>query len=296
MRASLPIASLLTIASCASGQAARDNPAPTYADATTNCNAPAGWENIEKASAGKIVFFGEVHGTREGPKAVGEYVCEVSKLEGTTVLAVEFPGGLNEALRQGLQSSEPEKFWLDNLENFWNLPPEMQGGRKSRAMLDLLLRVHQLKRAGHNVELYAFLPTPEQEEANASSEGLAWRYETEAENIRRLKQSYDRVIVMVGNAHADKEPRYPAFLPTASFLSEDSISINELNNGGAIWACLSGGECGKHQIRASSLYEKFASESGDQIRLTDEMKPYYDGYLLLGVVNASPPAIYSSGR
>lgn len=296
MRALFLLISIFPIISCVSQQAASEFLPSNPKNAAVNCNAPTGWSNIEKASAGKIVFFGELHGTVEGPRLVGEYVCEVAKLEGTTIVALELPGYANEALSEGLESSEPEQFWLKSLDRFWDVPPEKQDGRRSRAMLDLLLRIHQLRSVGHNVELYAFGPTSAQAEANAASGGIDWIYESEAENLRQLNQAHDRVIVLAGNVHAMKERISPEFSPTASFLSEDSISINQLANGGTAWNCHEDGECGETQVKASSQYEKFSSTSGDKIRLADEMKPFFDGYLLLGVVSVSPPAILSSEK
>ena len=255
-----------------------------------DCHPAIGWEEIDAAPNNNIVFFGELHGTVEGPAHVGEYLCAVASSGKSVALALEIPNSFSDGLMLGWNSDSPKAVWLDQMDGFWNAPETHQDGRKSVAMLALMARAHILHVEGLDVSIEFFSPSRKQYEDFGKPEGIAWLYEAEAENLRSLASHYDQVIVLVGNIHAMREADFLDFKTTASFLGDNSVSLNMLADGGEAWNCVSG-TCIARTVKRNRDYSKIEDSQSNPMGLTDLLSPAFDGYVLLGGVNASPPAI-----
>ena len=66
-----------------------------------DCHPAIGWEEIDAAPNNNIVFFGELHGTVEGPAHVGEYLCAVASSGKSVALALEIPNSFSDGLMLG---------------------------------------------------------------------------------------------------------------------------------------------------------------------------------------------------
>ncbi|GAC1541009.1 MAG: hypothetical protein NVS2B9_08030 [Myxococcales bacterium] len=267
-------ASLLLFLGCTR----RPAPPPNRA-AAPECREIAGVEQV--TAPGKLVFFGEIHGTNEVPAFVGDVACLASR-RGPVHLGLELPAGDAPALRTFLAGDgdvglRDARFWRKTY----------QDGRSSRAMLALLHRVRSLRRAGAPIEVFLF-DDPERKP----------RDEAMAENIARERQRApsDLYLIEVGNYHARRVPGAPwdpSVRWLASFLAPREPGMLALDLRalpGTAWVC-SGDTpetCGDRPIRT---IENVSAVAGDlAVKLEPEPGGAYDGTFFVGRITASPPA------
>jgi hypothetical protein len=264
------------------------------------CAPLPGWKDVAAASAGKYLIFGELHGTREGPRAVAEFVCAVSPAP--TLVAFELDSSANETFQHVWR--EPRDF----PERLANALPDIVRGRLdgvgSQAMVDMLVSLHTLNQTGAAIDVvlfngakdeaqrrkFAHLPLQEPHEA------------AQAENIRNaaMARSYRHVVILVGSVHAQKASVAtfgPAFEPMAVKLAPGDrvVSLLMQNSGGTAWNCIVPGnrrpmtradlECGPH--RAGGSKPAVASPA---MTLDAGKSALFDGIYSVGPVSASPPA------
>jgi hypothetical protein len=121
----------------------------------------------------------------------------------------------------------------------------------------------------------------------------------QAENIAMASRArpYDRVLVLVGNLHAMKQPynigRGP-FEPMASKLEAYGpvVSLRMRHGGGTAWNCQR--DCGVHKAKAIGSFERepFVMLQGRSKRretANDWLDAYFDGFYWVGPISASPP-------
>ncbi len=58
------------------------------AAATAGCSLPAGWSTLDAGQV-RYLVFARVHGTREGPGAVGEVACALARRGEGLLVALE---------------------------------------------------------------------------------------------------------------------------------------------------------------------------------------------------------------
>lgn len=279
------------------------------AAATASCSLPPGWDEID-AKRPRFIIFGEMHGTAEAPAIVGQIACALAARRERVLVAVEQKAGDDAAL-QAAWTQTPAAFaqalpatlhWHGRLD-----------GNASLAIRDLLVGLHDLKTRGEPIAIVAFdgEREPGQRERFANLPGQGANEAMEADNIRRAADAgrYDRILILVGNLHAAKEPVARGgvrFEPMATRLdaTENVISLGMVDGGGTAWACqLKPGvtlepskplppgamDCRSHPQRA-------VFEMGPAPRAalgkppSDQPLPFaYDGYIWLGPITASPP-------
>ncbi len=98
----------------------------------------------------RIVAIGELHGTVEIPRMVGELVCRIASGGGEVILAIEHEAGEQAAIDHAVATGDPAQLLAQPL---WT--KAHQDGRSSEAMLALVLRVHELRAAGLPVSIVA---------------------------------------------------------------------------------------------------------------------------------------------
>lgn len=292
------------VAGCASVQEAPQptiTPEPetqvaTFSDGTP-CVPPAGWEEIADRAEGKILVIGELHGTNEIPNAVANYACAVAARGGKTMVALEVNKDIiGSALEKASQSSDPRQVLLDSTPDHWRIPY----GQGSEAWLDLMVKLSGLS----NIVVAPMdegFQLPEFETDQARSAWIKnrppeyfqqFREKAMARNITALSQGYDRTIVLVGNLHARKSK--VDFLPDtdlmAMLLQEDTLTLNSFYDGGEAWNVTSEGP-GVKVVSASNHPLVDDVKSTPEMGWREDLLPAYDGYLFVGRLTASPPAL-----
>lgn len=238
-----------------------------------SCNAP---EGIPKAN---MLFFGELHGTKEAPELVGRVVC-ARALKGPVALGLEIPTSEQAVINRYLASDGGAASKAKLLSgDFWRTDND---GRASTAMLALIEHARNLKQLGLPITVFAFT------QINA---GMTYDASI-AQTIRDFHSKHPqlRVVALMGNVHASQSPLRifePEIIP-AGYLLRDlhPISVFLAYRSGSIWACMP--DCGIHRVD---------SEWGDARQPgfynTSPMQGYSVAYVLPSIT-ASPPAIGAS--
>jgi uncharacterized iron-regulated protein len=230
----------------------------------------------EVLAAHDVILVGEIHGTAETPRAVGDMACRASA-RGPVVVAIEQAVEDQARLDAAVASGDRAAMLAGG-----DWVREYQDGRTSVAMADLVMRVHALRAAGRDVSVAAFSTTSADREAEM------------AENVRTIVAAHPgaTTIVLTGNIHARTSPGVPwdpEFVTTGTMLvtHTPAYSINALAEDGSAWYCEDdvAAHCG-------------ARTAGDPSRrVSPRIRPLpvradgYDAELDLGAVTASPPAI-----
>lgn len=280
-------------------------PAPK---AALHCPAPPGWSDVLR-QAPRFVVVGELHGTEQPPQLVGELVCAEALKGKRVLLAVELDSRLDERLQAA-----------------WNLPSGQfepavaklgwegrQDGLASKAMFDLLVRMHLLKERGLPVAITTFngAKSKEQFEKFARLPGQGGHEATQAENIAAAATAGapDLVIVLVGNFHARKAPierRGVAWDPMARYLSGHGkvVSLDMRYGPGTSWNCLMkpdvklapGQRIGPEHLNCGPSPTPGNTKAIGPVRIELPTKDPaaaaegFDGTYWVGPVTASPPA------
>ena len=185
----------------------------------------------------RAFIFGELHGTIEIPALFGDLVC-LAAAEGPVIVGLEMPESSQAALDSWLASDGGVAAQASLLaDSFWRLGD----GRSSAAVLALLGRVRELRAAGRQIGLLAFVPsvyggatqTP-YEQAMAAN----WRRALAAAPGARL-------LVLVGSVHSRTAP-YRDFEPAGMHLPRaETLTFGPLTVGGSAYNCQPDG-CGPH--------------------------------------------------
>lgn len=247
---------------------------------TQECAPPENWEAVMEKAQGKVIVFGELHGTQEYPKLVGEFVCAAAAQGRQVMFLMEQGADKSDALNTALNSSDQEP-WEAATPDFWHA--KSQDGRKSQAMHALLERLRDLKQDGADISVGAFGATIQNFLKLGRPEGIEWVYEEETTHLLTALENDDLVISLVGGFHPVKYAEYEA--------REKIFAINHEHKGGTAWVC-SEGVCGEKPYKASKDVKRFAHHAPSTLVLPEEDMDtsVYSAYLYTGSVTASPPA------
>lgn len=265
--------------------------------AETACDPPEGWRAVAEAAEGGYLIVGETHGSAETPRAFGEYVCSAAGQGGRTLVGLELSPRHQAALDAARQASDPEAVLIDGMRDHWSAPD----GRSSRAMLDLIVRLSSLD----GVHVHAFDAPLDLSRFATSGDAQAWydslttgqaqqmRAERMRDSLRDAFDGYDRAIVLAGNIHAAKAPF--SFLDGADnmamLLPGDPITLVDRHDAGEMWNVITSDGIGRANPAGVNRQGVPEGSGLPGMALTDAMSPRYDGYLYVGPVTASPPAI-----
>jgi hypothetical protein len=179
---------------------------------------------------GELVWFGEMHGTEESPRFVGDVVCYAAR--GYHVqLALEIPQDEQMRIHRYLMDGQREAllagpFWTGN------------DGRSSEAMVGLLDRVREMRRSGGRIEVVAYDVHDLDRDRGMAQAVIA------ARNPGAV------FVGLSGNVHSRKTPfRGAETLVGHLIASKLTVRTHDVSaSGGTMWACTGDDEvvCGEH--------------------------------------------------
>ncbi len=282
------------VAACLIGVTGHSAMAENAPSSSAECGAPAGWEDVADAAEGRVLFFGEIHGNAETPDAFARYVCAASSRGGRTLVLLEWPNAYEPALEQAAVSNDPRSALLSGMARQW----ESTDGRGSAAMLDMAARILTMAQANENLSVQPAtnfplkkFPTPEETQAWVNQLTPAEIQEIGeagmASEVLRRSAGYDRTIFLVGNLHAALEPVEGMPVEPAAMRTPDAMSIRVIHSGGTSWVNTVANGPGIQTYEPSSEADLPANTMG----LSDLFAPHFDGFLSLGPITASPPAM-----
>jgi hypothetical protein len=167
---------------------------------------------------GELVWFGEMHGTEESPRFVGDVVCYAAR--GYHVqLGLEIPQEERDALLAG-------PFWAGS------------DGRSSDAMVGLLDRVREMRKSGGRIEVVAYDVHDLDRDRGMAQAVIA------ARNPGAV------FVGLSGNVHSRKTPfRGSETLVSHLIANKITVRTHDVSaSGGTMWACIGDDEvvCGEH--------------------------------------------------
>lgn len=287
MRAVTSLLLGLALAGCAKVPATN---APVMAVRDGHCAVPEGWADVA-ARDPDFVVFGEWHGTREAPAFVGSLACGLARQGQRILIAIEFSPEHDAALQRAWTADE-DQFESLLLDAGWRGRADGVG---SEAMFAMLRDLHRLRLEGHAIAVTAFNGAGGDQQsarfAHLPSQGP--HEAAQAENIAQAARagSYDRVLVLVGELHARKQPVILGngkFDPMARRLREYGavLSLDMRYDDGSTWNCQK--ECKVHPTKGNASFgrERFIALGGDE---KDGRESNFDGFYWVGPISASPP-------
>ena len=246
-----------------------------------DCPAVAGMEALAESEA-TFLFFGETHGTVEGPAALGDILCNLAE-KGSVLLALEL-----------------EVEWQAPLQSYVNLTAaeatsdvELAGqdGRWTEATAGLVNRARMLNTGGADIDLTTFA-TLGNEMLEALSRGEAFVFDQNQHEIRMAealrtaasRRNYDRVVVLVGGVHAAKADIENAAMratihPTGE---QEPLPVSDLTPMAALFD-------DQEALRLNMTFDEgeTASEPSARVEL-DPGNSHYDGTWILATSTPSP--------
>lgn len=189
---------------------------------------------------GAIVWFGEMHGTEESPRFVGDAACQAAK-RGRVQLGLEIPDTEQPRFDRYLASKGTDADRDALIAGpFW----QQADGRSSAAMVALVERVRVLRNAGAKIDIVLF---------DDPREG---RDEAMAKMVMKLRDASSIFVALSGNVHSrrTKDTRWdPDLVPTVAHLVAAKLPVTTFNvsaGGGTMWVCMGGPDeepsCGEH--------------------------------------------------
>jgi hypothetical protein len=227
---------------------------------------------------GHIVWFGEMHGTEESPRFVGDVVCEAARL-GRVQLGLEIPDAEQSNLDRYVRGAGLDADRNALIEGaFWG----WHDGRGSHAMVALLELVRVSRIAGAAIEVVAY-----------DAAGAADGEEAMADAVVKARDAGAIFVGLSGNVHSRRIKGTswdPELVPTVAHLVARGLSVMTFNvssRGGTMWAIMGTRDqeprCGVHPL----------SDHGDDapvwtIGLSGD--DAHDGKYYVGRATASHPA------
>lgn len=248
--------------------------------------------NIDaKITFAPILLVGEIHGTNEIPKFVGNVICNVQKSGKFVWLGLEIPITEQASIDTYLDS----KGTLDDKKQltsgvFWSF----KDGRSSQAVWNLIEQVRIFKKKGIPINIFAFDQMADGEDSfsNRRERGMA-------EVLTKIQQLNQQAlgIVLIGNYHARKnidiDAAQPLYSLGARLQKIGALSIQAYYDVGQAWTMRQ--EISGITQKNSNLPENFIRPKLSQGILLEpilskEKMMAFDGYYYLGKISASPPA------
>lgn len=284
----VPLHHLLLATALLGGCKTAQTAAPSDPSATAmkaDCGpAIPGMEALLKPAA--FIVLGEMHGTKEAPAFTTDLSCHAAAAGQPVRVELEIPVAEQPAIDAFLASEDGATGPLTE-GAFWS--QQMRDGRSSEAMVQALVRLRELKRAGLPVTVRVF---------DVGAVGGKDRDASMAERLLqdRAQAPGETFIVLTGNLHARRDKGAPwdpnlRFMANHLLASEPGlVTLDMAYLGGSLWACMGMTEADCKIHPAKARYAEHAASP--RIVLTkDEPEPAYDGVYGVGTLTASPPAV-----
>ena len=231
------------------------------------CDAPEMHLDWRDALApGHVLILGEMHGTQQSPQLAGVAVCDAVRSGRRVGLFVEWPVSLREKLPDETQLRADGFFTAD-----------FQDGRRSLALLDLVLRTQTWATEGAPVSVVPMDPVEGVRDAGMAAAVRTW--------MHAIPESV--AIVLVGNVHARRTKGFhddASYEPLAYRLLDFGDRLRSLDvryANGSAWNCSP--DCGIHPLSGQSR--------GDDWMIEWTRRGTFDGTYYIGVPTPSFPAI-----
>jgi hypothetical protein len=269
---------ILAIAATAGCARSARQTAPLIVPACPSIEVPA-----RLAAPNVIILLGELHGTDQAPRFIGDLACTLTRRGIPITVGLELPIELSDRLQRMLTADRRnETDWQTVLTGTW------QDGRRSTAIATLIERLGDMRRAGANVELVSYAPDSAPT-SQARDEGMS-------RALAALAAHHRTLLVLSGNLHnrlragTAVSPIYrPAGFELARLI--DATRIVSLDMGyeaGTSWLCSgpTAAECGLRHLGgrhpmpwgAITLFDSLDAEG-------------YNGRYGVGPITAALPAI-----
>lgn len=263
-------------------------PAASLLAQQRTCRSVSGLSPLLKR--GNVLLFGEKHGTQQIPAFISDVVCITAKKRIPITLGLEIPFDEQAAIDRFLDSGGGAAAEAQLTEGaFWHR--EIQDGRSSMAVLQLIEQARALRAAGAKLRIVAYDAKPGlpgQERDRVMARNLAAVAGREPKNL---------LVLLSGNFHNrltrgtswDQEYEPMGYLLTKSISSSRIISLNVAHEGGEGWVCVEQPPDSKLTCKALP----FKPETGApawSVKLTAEPNSPYSGTFGVGRISASPPA------
>ncbi|MGE5181931.1 MAG: hypothetical protein ACM31C_07705 [Acidobacteriota bacterium] len=219
-------------------------------------------------AAGAIAWFGELHGTEQSPRFVGDVACQAAR-RGKVQLALEIPSDEQPRLDRFLGDGERAPL-LDG--PFWR----GRDGRSSEAMLALLERVRDLRAAGAAISVVAY-----------DAPGEADRDAAMASFVARARDPGAVMVALSGNVHS-RRTSFGAIEPAVARLVARGLTVTTFDvssTGGTFWACV---ERDGHLVCGEQRQHR--GEPGEPWTLGPPRDASHDAVYRVGETTASRPA------
>ncbi|WP_147446562.1 ChaN family lipoprotein [Corallococcus sp. CA047B] len=274
----------LILGGCRSARETPTAPVAQAAHTRVDCGpAIPGMEAVLKPAA--FVVLGEIHGTQEAPAFAARLACHAASSGQPVRLALELPVAEQARLEAWFAKTDATAQQLTD-SDFWRR--EVQDGRSSEAMKQLLEQVRDWRHAGLPLQVVAF------------DAGGKERDATMAEQLRQARSEarQDTFIVLVGNLHARRDVGAPwnpslEFMTHRLLVSEPGlVSLDVARTAGSAWVCrgMTADTCGQQALRGVGT----AQPVGVVLQKSVDDPDGYDGTWSVGAMSASPPALGAS--
>ena len=238
----------------------------------------------------KIILFGELHGSYEAPQAFGEAVEFFLSL-GTPVTAClelswDYENLLNNVLCDIASLSELRESSL------WN----MNDGRESIAMFELMKFLTELRQRGNELSIAAYDDPLNQTENGTRDERMG----------RRVVELFNRhpnnqFLVLTGNLHSRTRsiPRHAVFKESMAMTiakEHPVTSVEFTASGGTIYASMQGKDDIEPRVGVHNIFKLASTIAPGTIRKADESSAH-DWEWFLGELSAAMPTRnYEAGQ
>lgn len=240
------------------------------------CAAVAGVEAL--FDAGTVVLLGELHGTRQIPKAAGDLACAALARGLDVTVALEIPQSEDERIQaylDGAGSQEDQRRLLAG--GFWQR--DDQDGRSSGAMLDLIESLRVLRARTHDIDVLLIDNelVPDRDVFMAQWLKLAVSDDPARFYLSLTGNVHSRIVAPEGRVTMGAHLR--EVLPEANI-----VALQATYTAGTAWVCTRDG-CGVLAVSGTNA-------GSDGIRLFGEVSEAgFSGAYHVGAVEASRPAL-----
>ena len=233
---------------------------------------------------GTALLLGELHGTQEAPRFVGDVACHAVERRVPVTIALELPLDVANHIQTYLTSPNDGRRTRAVAAIFTST---WQDGRRSQAIAALLDTARALEQRGFDVRVIPF-------SADSAASGQL-RDRGMADALAQAFRDSSRMLIMLaGNLHVrlrsgtaitrDYEPA--GFLLRQRFPTRTVVSLDMANDSGSAWLCTSADpkDCGVKPVRARNPAAPWLVQLSDSLSATG-----YHGVFTVGAPHASPP-------
>jgi len=236
---------------------------------------------------GARIIVGEIHGTNETPRVVGDLVCLAAKKSAVRLgveMSIDEQAAIDRYLASGGSAADRRALF----EGKWM--SGFQDGTRSTAMAELIELVRRHRHAGADVGIVAFSNSKTQQ----GDRDVAMAENLLASFARSPKAVF---VVLTGNVHAQRKGgQLKQSFMTAEMIARGArvTALDSRYGMGSSWACWAPpgatGPIDRKQVRCGPAVIGEGTGKPPGIVLQPKQDGAYDGVLDVGAASFSPPA------